>query len=195
MGDQPNKPRDLKLIDTLESFERVRFEGSVWRVVRERKDPVVGQRSGGRWDPGEFDVLYTSLEADGVIAEIDFALSSLPVRPSKIKFVLHEIAVGVIEVLELTDTGRLSDLGVDMSSFAKFDYQRTQEIGDAAYFLDSDGLIVPSAHWQCNNLVLFTERLTPDDLEVLTSLPVDFEEWRSKVKVTSRSRRFKKPGD
>ena len=193
MRDMSSKPRDLTLIDTLETFERIRFEGSVWRVVREGKDPVIGQRSGGRWDPGDFDVLYTSLEADGAIAEIDFVLSSLPVRPSKIKFVLHEIAVGVIEVLELTDTGRLSDLGVDMSSFAKFDYQRTQEIGDAAYFLDSDGLIVPSAHWQCNNLVLFTDRLTPDDLEQRESLPVDFEEWRTEVRQTSRSRRSTPP--
>ena len=190
MRDQPNKPRDLDLIDTLESFERVRFEGSVWRVVREGKNPVVGQRSGGRWDPGEFDVLYTSLEAKGAIAEIDFVLSSLPVRPSKVRFVLHEIAVSANKVLQLVDINLLSDLGVDMSSFARIDYQRTQEIGDAAYFLDFKGLIVPSARWQCNNLVLFTDRLTPDDLVLRKPLPVDFEEWRAEVKETSRSRRF-----
>ncbi len=195
MRDLSNKPRDLDLIDTLESFERVRFEGSVWRVVREGKNPVVGQRSGGRWDPGEFDVLYTSLEAKGAIAEIDFVLSSLPVRPSKVRFVLREIAVRANKVLEFIDIERLSDLGVDMSSFARIDYQRTQEIGDAAYFLDSEGFLVPNARWQCNNLVLFTDRLTPDDLEFLKSLPVDFEEWRAEVKGTSRIRRFKKPGD
>ena len=189
MRDQSNKPRDLDLIDTLESFERIRFEGSVWRVVREGKDPVIGQRSGGRWDPGDFDVLYTSLEADGALAEIDFVLSSLPVRPSKVRFVLHEIAVRANKIMQLFDINRLSDLGVDMSSFIRFDYQRTQEIGDAAYFLDYDGLIVPNARWQCNNLVLFTDRITPEDLEVRKSLPVDFEEWRTKVKETLRGQR------
>ena len=189
MRDQSNKPRDLDLIDTLESFERIRFEGSVWRVVREGKDPVIGQRSGGRWDPGDFDVLYTSLEADGAIAEIDFVLSSLPVRPSKVRFVLHEIAVRANKIMQLFDINRLSDLGVDMSGLAGTDYQRTQEIGDAAYFLDSDGLIVPNARWQCNNLVLFTDRITPEALEVTKSLPVDFEEWRTKVKETLRGQR------
>jgi len=189
MRDLSSKPRDLKLIDTLESFERIRFEGSVWRAVREGKDPVVGPRSGGRWDPGDFDVLYTSLEADGAIAEIDFVLSSLPVRPSKVRFVLHEIAVRANKIMQLFDINRLSDLGVDMSSFIRFDYQRTQEIGDAAYFLDSDGLIVPNARWQCNNLVLFTDRITPEALEVTKSLPVDFEEWRTKVKETLRGQR------
>ena len=189
MRDQSNKPRDLDLIDTLESFERIRFEGSVWRVVREGKDPVIGQRSGGRWDPGDFDVLYTSLEADGAIAEIDFVLSSLPVRPSKVRFVLHEIAVIASKILQMSDINRLSDLGVDMSGLAGTDYQGMQEIGDAAYFLDYDGLIVPNARWQCNNLVLFTDRITPEDLEVRKSLPVDFEEWRTKVKETLRGQR------
>ena len=46
-------------------------------------------------------------------------------------------------------------LGVDLARFNELDYTRTQQIGSAVAFLDNDGLIVPSARWECDNLILF----------------------------------------
>lgn len=36
---------------------------------------------------------------------------------------------------------------------------RTQAIGAAAEFLGCDRLIAPSARWDCDNLMLYTDRL------------------------------------
>jgi hypothetical protein len=58
-------------------------------------------------------------------------------------------------------------------------YTRTQEIGEAAFFLGFDGLQAPSARWNCANLVLFTERLGPEALHVGESKSVDWNEWRA----------------
>src|SRR5690242_17091094 len=87
------KARDLTLLDALDACRREPLEGPVWRIVREGRDPVQGYPAGARWDPGTFDVLYTSLERNGALAEIHFHLSRQPVFPSKIRSVLHRIAV------------------------------------------------------------------------------------------------------
>ena len=59
------RARDLKLLDALDALPRIPFEGTAWRAVRERRDPLQGHPSGGRWDLGTFDVLYTSMEPNG----------------------------------------------------------------------------------------------------------------------------------
>jgi hypothetical protein len=47
------------------------------------------------------------------------------------------------------------------------DYARTQAIGDAAYFLGFDGLIVPSARSRFLNFVLFDTRIDATDAQYL----------------------------
>lgn len=182
------KPRDPDLIDALDAFKRVPLENNVWRVVPGGRDPFMGYPSRGRWDPGTFDVIYTSLEPDGAIAEIDYQLSSQPVRPTKIKFTLHEISVKVESTLRLANMDELSRLGVDVSHYSKFHDQnhRTQEIGDVAYFLDFNGMVMPGARWNCLNLVLFTDHLEEANLSIRSSSPVNFETWRAAVKRGSR---------
>jgi hypothetical protein len=51
------RARDLELLDALEAHEGVSFEGDVWRIVREERDPLRGYPAGARWDPGSFDVI------------------------------------------------------------------------------------------------------------------------------------------
>lgn len=175
-----HRPRDLALLDALGAFPPVAFEGSVFRVVRAGRDPLEGHASGGRWDPGTFDVLYTALEPDGAIAEMHFHLSRQPVFPSKISFALHEIGISTRRTLRLADMEALIPLGVEAERYRDLLYERTQAIGDAAQFLGLDGLIAPNARWPCLNLVVFTERIAPDDLEVRRSEPVDWQAWRTR---------------
>jgi hypothetical protein len=68
--------------------------------------------------------------------------------------------------------------GVSRETFAGLTYARSQEIGDAAAFLGFDGILAPSARWQCQNLVIFTDRVEPADLTVVHSEPVDWDDWR-----------------
>lgn len=174
------KARDLALLDAIDGLVHAPFVGTVWRVVREGRDPVEGHPSGGRWDPGEFDVLYTSEEADGALAEITFHLARQPVFPSKIHFGLHQISVRAEKILNLADVRILTRLGVEETHYRDILYARSQAVGDAAFFLGYDGIVAPNARWPCLSLMLFTDRLEPEDLDVVSSRPVDLNEWRKK---------------
>jgi RES domain-containing protein len=174
------KARDLELLDALESISPVAFEGEVSRILRDGRDPLQGYPAGARWDPpGGFDVLYTALDPDGARAEIFFHLNRAPVFPSHTTFLLHTIRVRTRKTLQLADTNALAALEVDVARSSELDYTRTQAIGDAAHFLGFDGQLVPSARWDGRNLVLFMDRLDPnDELVVTASEPVDWLAWR-----------------
>jgi len=179
------KARDLELLDAIDRLERRPFEGAAWRVVREGRDVLQGAAVGARWDPGLFDVLYTSLDRDGALAEIHFHLSRQPVFPSKIRWQICRLTARTRGSLHLLDMADLERLGVDRRHYRELTYADTQAIGDAAHFLGFDVLIVPSARWECLNLVLFTDRLEPADLSVEQSEWIDWAKW---VKSLPRNR-------
>jgi len=156
----------------------VPFEGIVWRIVREGRDPLQGYPSGARWDPGTFDVIYTSMAREGSLAEIHFHLRRQPVFPSKLVSVLHKVSVRARRMLKLDDLSEIEALGVTRERFGELSYERTQAIGDAAYFLGFDGLMVPSARWNCLNLVFFTDQLSPADIALEEAAVVDWAAWR-----------------
>ncbi len=184
------RARDLELLDALDAYPRVAFEGSVWRIVREGRDPLQGSPAGARWDPGTFDVIYASLQREGALAEIHFHLSRQPVFPSKLVSMLHKISVRTTRTLKLANIEAAEGLGLAKNQFSELSYERTQAIGDAAAFLGFDGLMVPSARWECLNLVLFTDKFSPEDLTIEHNEVVDWNEWRrhlSDLRKTSKS--------
>jgi hypothetical protein len=183
VSDDPRRARDLRLLDQVDALPRLGFADAVWRLVREGRDPLQGGSSISRWCNGEFDVLYTSLERDGAIAELHALLDLQPVFPSKIVFRAHQLKVSVKQALDLTDFSTLSRLGVDISRYQDRNYTAMQSIADAAYFLGFDGLLVQSARWPCANAVLFTDRIEPANLsiEATESEPVDWTEWRRRA--------------
>jgi len=172
------RARDLELLDLIDGHQGIPFEGDVWRIVREERDVLQGYPAGARWDPGTFDVLYTALEREGALAEIHFHLSQQPVFPSRLRSVLHRLSVRTTRTLKIADLDALAGLGVSRENYSSLSYDRCQEIGDAAQFLGFDGILAPSARWPCHNLVLFMARLDPDDLHLVESEPVDWQEWR-----------------
>jgi RES domain-containing protein len=175
------RARDLELLDAIDAHPGVAFEGSVWRIVRQGRDPLQGYPARARWDPGTFDVIYTSVQREGSLAEIHFHLSRQPVFPSKLVSVLHRISVRTTRTLKLADFDAIERLGVTRERYGEFDYDRTQAIGDAAAFLGFDGMLVPSARWECLNLVLFTDRFSQAELTVDHTEVVDWSEWRRRV--------------
>jgi RES domain len=176
---EARRARDIGLLDTIDAFQREAFSGAVWRVVRDGRDPVLGSPSRSRWCNGSFDVLYTSLEQDGAIAEIHSLLSLQPVLPSKVQWHCHALKVFAPQTLRLADLPTLERLGVNVARYRERVYDRTQEIADAAYFLEFDGLIVPSARWACANLILFTDRLSPEQIAIDGPADaIDWDVWR-----------------
>ncbi|MGH7076072.1 MAG: RES family NAD+ phosphorylase [Stellaceae bacterium] len=170
----PPRPRDSRLIDALEAFTHESFEAAVWRVVREGRDPTQCSAAGGRWDDRTFDVLYTSLDRDGAIAEMHFHLMrGQPVFPSRVGYGLYALKARLKAMLRLPTLDALGKLGLDAARYGQLtynernaEYPRPQEIAEVAHFLDCDGILVPSARWPCANLVLFCDRLPPDAIEV-----------------------------
>lgn len=118
-------------------------------------------------------MLYTALARDGALAEIHFHLNRQPVFPSKLRSVLHCLSVRTTRTFKIADLEALEGLGVSRDTYQSLGFDRCQEIGDAAQFLGFDGIWAPSARWPCQNLVLFVDRLKPDDLQLMESEAVD----------------------
>jgi RES domain-containing protein len=157
----------------------------VWRVVTDGANPLRPSRAGGRWDDGTFDVLYTSSERDGALAEAWFHLSrGQPVIPSRISKRIHRIKIELDRVLDLSIQGKLAALGMDMSNYGRPSYaQRVQEypppqqLAEIAFFYEYEAIIVPSARWPTSNVVVLTENARPDQVEGLDSEPVELAAW------------------
>jgi len=177
---------DRSVLDALEKLDPEPFDSDVWRVVRKGRDPLRGSSANGRWGaPGELEVLYTSEQRDGALAEVGFRLSLEPVWPSLIQHQIHVLAVRAERTLRLVEMRELANLGVDISRYESFEYGATQAIAAAAHFLEFDGMLVPSARFACSNLVLFTDRVShTGHLQLVSSEDVDWPDWRKKKRRT-----------
>ncbi len=172
--------RDSVLLDALERAPDQPFDGEVWRVTHEARNPLDPSSAGGRWDRRAFDVLYTSLERDGAIAEIDFRLRLEPIFPSKFRPVLHRIHLLAARSIRFASLDELIPLGVEPARYADINYGRTQEIGDAAAFLGFGALIVPNARWPALNAVVIVDAdPDPPTVTLLESEPVDIHAWHA----------------
>jgi hypothetical protein len=169
---------DRTLLDALD-VAGAPFSGTVWRIARTGRDPLKGSTLNGRWSGGgEFSVLYTSREKDGALAEIGYRLSLEPIWPSRVEHTIHELKVECGKVLDLSAVEALQRLGVDMARYQQFEYATTSKISAAACFLEFDGILVPSARFSCNNLVIYNER--PNAIEIVSSATVDWDQWRKR---------------
>jgi RES domain-containing protein len=165
------------LIDAIEAVEPVKYQGNVWRIVKEGRNPTRCSRSGGRWDDGTFDVLYTSEAREGAVAEMRFHLMrGQPVMPSQIKYQLCEINVSLDRALRLPDLAALKSVGLDTSRYGQLsydqkdnEYPRSQDIAEAAFFLDYDGLIIPSARHECLNIIPFCALVPPENMLIVAN--------------------------
>jgi len=155
------------------------YGGPMWRVVRTGRDVLDGSRGAGRWNTAEMSVLYGAAEADGALAEINFHLNrGQSVFPSRMQHDLFELEIATQQTLVLADMDHLRRLGVDDSRYRELLYERTQEIGAAAAFLGFDGLIAPSARWECQNIVLFLDAINQEEIRPVAVQPVDWKAWR-----------------
>jgi hypothetical protein len=168
---------DPDLLDRLSAFTPIRFDDVVFRATRQGLDPLTGSYAGGRWAPRDsIQVLYTSREQEGATAEIAFHLAQLTPRPSK-PMMIHRLRVTTRSTIRLLRAD-FAELGVDSANYESVSYRRTQEIGAAVAFLECDGLIVPSARWTCENLVIFMDNhRLQETLEREHSEIVDWIGW------------------
>ena len=183
LGARP--PRDRALLDAISAIEPRQFEGSLWRAVRVGTDPLRATRAGGRWDDGTFDVLYTSTQQDGALAESWYHHSAgQPIPPSRnIARQIHRLRATIDTVLYLSKDD-LVGLGIVMSGYGrlsyverKAEYPTTQQIGEMAFFLEYQAIVVPGARWPASNAVILAEHTRPGQITVESSSDVDLSAW------------------
>ena len=155
--------RDPHLLERLEGCRQRPFDGVVNRVVWIDKSPVQGSNGArGRWNSPDcqFEVLSTSLVAEGANAEFEAFWSLFEQRPDR-QALNWTLRVRLKRVVEL-DFMELERLGVGQADYRSRDYSRTQEIADGLNYLGCDGLIVPSARYDCKNLIVYIQNLEKD---------------------------------
>ncbi|MBV2138953.1 MAG: RES family NAD+ phosphorylase [Candidatus Thiodiazotropha sp. (ex Ctena orbiculata)] len=168
---------DSDLLDKLSSLEVTHFKGEVFRATRKNLDPLAASSNGGRWMPrNEMNVLYTSLMEDGAIAELTYHWGMLDPRPSK-PANLSRIKADLPQSMRILRTD-LETLGIQEHEYQKINYEKMQKIGHASAFLEFHGLLVPSARWNCENLIIFTENILQlEPLELIDEKEVDWVKW------------------
>ena len=169
---------DPELLSAVDALDSSKYEGEVWRVTWAARDPLAGNAASGRWSPdGRFEALYTSLESNGALSEAYYHLSRAPVMSSS-HMRINRLQVSLESVLSL-NSNQLKALGIDEPLASKIDIARSQEIGDAAYMMDYQGLIVPSARWNCNNLMVFMDRIDLNtQIELIDYSEVNWPAWK-----------------
>lgn len=169
------------VVDALLAMESEAFSGHVFRVTLAGIDPLEGSAD-GRWSAGpDVAVLYTSVSADGAVAEVVERLRHDDALAASRKHMLHELSVTGRRILRLTGASRLARLGIAPQALTGDDYEDTNRLAEAAYRTGLEGLLVPSAVDRAENLVLFRDRLPPPDLFAVASTrlsPIDLREKR-----------------
>jgi RES domain-containing protein len=185
---EERRAHDDRLLDTLDALEGRAFDGAIWRVVREGRSVLDGSRGSGRWNPSDLSVLYAAKEPNGAHAEIYFHLSrGQSVFPSKMRHNFFELKITTDRTLILANIADLVALGVEETKYSSMLYSRTQEIAAAAAFMGFDGIVSPSARFDCENLVLFLDRFNLENIETVSNTPVDWADWRAKNRPSRNS--------
>jgi hypothetical protein len=115
------------------------------------------------------------------LAEVGYRLSLEPVWPSRIQHEIHTLRIKADRALIFENLQQLERVGVNIAKFESFEYSSTQAVAAAAHFLEFDALIVPSARYDAQNLVIFLDRLqTPPEL--INTDTVNWTAWRARMR-------------
>lgn len=168
---------DPKILDALSAMTPTPLGTTVFRAVFQGRDPTVGSLAGGRWSPPQtFEALYTSLNADGAIAEVSFHLERQSIFPTK-PVELHTLGITTERTVDLSTDEACQTLGLDDHALTSLDYRQCQDIGHAAEFLGFDSLRVRSARFDSDNVVVVVGHLKRP-IERVSQRPVDWSQYR-----------------
>lgn len=155
------------------------FAGEGWRHLSPNYNPLSGEGArlqGGRYNPpGSFPVLYLCSTRPCAVAE----LRKLGERQAigvegYLPRHLYRYAVDIEGVLDLTDPGIRSAIGIGHEVLVDPDRTACQELGATAHALGIRALLVPSATGVDDVLVVFVQHVGLGRLE-----PTLAEEWRT----------------
>jgi RES domain-containing protein len=146
------------LVDQLSALPATAWSGDVFRWTFTGTPPDRANTRGARWNPPGVPALYTSFARDIILAESDYLIQAQGIPPNRVREI-HTFSLSLKSVLDLSDRALLRRLGIDDAALQDTDYSRCQMVGGAVERLRNDGLIVPLARGQGNNLVIFVNHI------------------------------------
>ncbi len=109
---------------------------------------------GGRYNaPGKFGALYLSESREGCAAE----RARRPATPQG--YIVGTVRVTLENICDLTDQDLLAELSITSNQLKADDLNETQILGTLIRDAGFEGMIVPSAAGEFDNLVIFMDRL------------------------------------
>ena len=135
-------------------------------MVENLRDKILSTE-GNRFYPGRYHlvgetgILYTSLEKDVAVRELERHASRNVLRQG---LVVGKVRIRLKKVLDLTQEANLRHLGLSKGDLISPDHSLTQAISLQARKAGFQGLIVPSATGQGNKLVVFENNLAEGSL-------------------------------
>ncbi len=88
---------------------------------------------------------------------------------------MHVIEADDLEILDLRDDDALSTIRLSLAAIASDDWHDCQAVGQAAHFLEFQGVLAPSATTAGFVLAVFEERVRRGQLTVVESKPLPVE--------------------
>ena len=139
------------------------FTAHVWRATIASQLPLRPNVRGARWNPAGTDCLYTSETSACASAELRNLIFMQPISPRG-PFVLNELDVKLVRVVDLRNKSLLSRLGADIDHLPEDEsgHVPCQIIGGAAAFLGFEAMLVPSLRCDGASLTVFMSRLRID---------------------------------
>lgn len=111
------------------------------------------------------------------MAEVASYLRDLSPLPRSRELSIATLTMSASKVVTL-DYAKLLEIGVSREHYGTRDYGLTQQIGATLEWLGFDGLISPSARYNCNNLTLFTRNHQLDErLEIVSQQSIEWRAW------------------
>lgn len=169
---------DEDLVERIDGMPRSLFTATCFRYSGVRRDPLSGAGSrsfGGRWNPREiFGAIYLATPAQTCALEAQRAANGLGTTPEvmlEAAYLLHTVEVREVQVLDLRASQHLEMVGLTPADLLDDDWTACQSVAHAAWFLDYQGVIAPSASGRGFVVAAFEGRLDLHQLSVKESQP------------------------
>ncbi|WP_395152384.1 RES family NAD+ phosphorylase [Ilumatobacter sp.] len=152
------------------------INGVYFRHTAPKREPLSGEGArivGGRWNRQGSEALYLAEPVDSCAAEFRrMADGQGNGVESFLPRTLHTIAVTDLDVVDLTDSARLGEVGLETDDLTNEDWGACQLVGDAIDTLGLGGLLAPSATGRGTVLTVFV-RHAHHTLHVVRSVAVN----------------------
>jgi len=156
-----------EMLDILQTAAVSGWDGTVYRHMFGSQHPARANMDGARWNEPNLAAIYTSCERETALAEAEYYISLQPLKP-KAKRTIFTIHVALKNVIDLTRSDLLNQLGVTDDVLSGIDHAACRTVGSAVNWLGHQGLLVPSARRRTGtNLVIFQQDFSTDSFEII----------------------------